>query len=114
MRNGLALVATMDQVPGVATVTVRGDFGPSAYARLRDDLLWVAANGPRRLLLDLGVSDRFTEQLITVIAAARRQLPGGCLLEARSASPGRAQPAGARRVDRRAGHGWTAGGRAPL
>ena len=87
MRNGLALVATMDQIPGVATVTVRGEFGPSAYARLRDDLLWVAANGPRRLLLDLGVSDRFTEQLITVIAAARRQLPEGCLLEVRSASP---------------------------
>jgi anti-anti-sigma regulatory factor len=77
----------MDQIPGVATVTVRGEFDPSAYARLRDDLLWVAANGPRRLLLDLGVSDRFTEQLITVIAAARRQLPEGCLLEVRSASP---------------------------
>jgi len=77
----------MDQVPGVATVTVRGESGPSAYARLRDNLLWVAANGPRRLLLDLGVSDRFTEQLITVIAAARRQLPESCLLEVRSASP---------------------------
>jgi anti-anti-sigma regulatory factor len=71
----------------VATVTVRGEFGPSSYSRLRDDLLWVAANGPQRLVLDLGVSDRFTEQLITVIAAVRRQLPEGCLLEVRSARP---------------------------
>jgi hypothetical protein len=87
MRDGLALIATLDPVAGVATARVRGEFGPAGYARLRDDLLWVAANGPQRLVLDLGVSDRFTEQLITVIAAARRHLPGGCLLEVRSARP---------------------------
>ena len=86
MRNGLALIANMDQA-GVATVRVRGEFDTSAYSRLRDDLLWVAANCPRRLVLDLGISDRFTEQLITVIAVARRQLPVGCLLEIRSARP---------------------------
>ena len=42
---------------------------------------------PGQLVLDLGISDRFTEQLITVIAAARRQLPEDCLLEVRSARP---------------------------
>ena len=87
MRNTLALIATVDQAAGVATVTVRGEFGPAGYARLRDDLLWVVANCPRRLVLDLGVSDRFTGQLITVIAAARQQLPVDYLLEVRSAIP---------------------------
>jgi len=86
MRNSYALIATVDQATGVATVTVRGEFGPSAYSRLQSDLLWVAANCPRRLVLDLGVSNRFTEQLVTVIAATQRQLPAGCLLEVRSAS----------------------------
>jgi hypothetical protein len=87
MRDNLALVAVVDQVSEVATVTVHGSgFGPSAYSRLRDDLLWVAAMRPRRLVLDLGGSDRFTHQLITVIAAARHQLPVGCLLEIRSDS----------------------------
>jgi STAS domain-containing protein len=87
MRNALALIAIVDPAAGVATARVRGEFGPFDYARLRDDLLWVAANCPRRLVLDLGVCDRFTEQLIAVIAAARRQLPEGCLLEVRSARP---------------------------
>ena len=81
------MIATVDPATGVATARVRGEFGPSGYARLRDDLLWVVANCPRRLVLDLGVSDQFTRQLITVIAAARRQLPVGCSLEVRSASP---------------------------
>ena len=87
MRDVPPLVATVDQVAGVATVTVRGEFGPSGYSRLRDRLVWVAGNCPQRLVLDLGVSDRFTEQLITLIAASRRQLPAECLLEVRSASP---------------------------
>lgn len=87
MRDAPALIATVDHVAGVATVTVRGEFGSAAYSRLQDRLVWVAANRPRRLVLDLGTSDRFTEQLITVIAAARRQLPDGCLLEIRAASP---------------------------
>jgi anti-anti-sigma regulatory factor len=87
MRDGLALIATVDQAAAVAMVRVRGEFGPAAYSRLRDDLLWVAANCPQRLVLDLGVSDRFTEQLITVIAATRQQLPESCLLEICSARP---------------------------
>jgi anti-anti-sigma regulatory factor len=87
MQDALALIAAVDQAAGVATVTVRGEFDPSGYSRLRDDLLWVAANGPQRLVLDLGPSDRFSGQLITVIAAARRQLPADCLLEICSARP---------------------------
>src|SRR5262249_710814 len=50
-------------------------------------LAWAAAHHPRQLVLDLGVSDQFTEQLITVIAVARQQLPVGCLLEICSARP---------------------------
>jgi hypothetical protein len=87
MRDVSALIATVDQVAGVATVTVRGELNPSAYSRLRDRLVWVAQNCPQRLVLDLGVAERFTEQLITLIADARRQLPVGCQLEVRSASP---------------------------
>jgi hypothetical protein len=87
MRDPSALIATVDQAGGMATITVRGEFGPAAYARLQDRLGWVAANCPRRLVLDLGTSDRFTEQLITVIAGAQQQLPEGCQLEIRSASP---------------------------
>ena len=87
MRDTLALTAIVDPAAGVATARVRGEFGPAGYARLRDDLLWMAANCPRRLVLDLGASDQFTEQLVTVIAAARRQLPAGCLMEVRSARP---------------------------
>jgi len=82
-----ALIASVDQVAGVATVTIRGEFGSSAYSRLRDRLVWVAENCPQKLVLDLGVSDRCTEQLVALIADARRQLPIGCLLEVRSASP---------------------------
>ena len=87
MRDVPALIATVDQVAGVATVTVRGELGSSGYSRLLDRLVWVAENCPQRLVLDLGVSERFTEQLITLIAAARRQLPVGCQLEVCSASP---------------------------
>jgi hypothetical protein len=87
MRDVPALIVTVDQVAGVATVTVRGEIGPSAYSRLRDRLVQVADNCPQRLVLDLGVSDWRTEQLITLIAAARRQLRMGCLLEVRAASP---------------------------
>src|SRR5438046_415406 len=52
MRDMSALIVTVDQVAGVATVTVRGEFGPSAYSRLRDRLVWVAENCPQRLVLD--------------------------------------------------------------
>ena len=47
-----ALIATVDQVAGVATVTVRGELSPSACSRLRDRLVWVAQNCPQRLVLD--------------------------------------------------------------
>lgn len=87
MRDASALIATVDYVAGVATVTVRGELDASSYSRLRDRLAWVAENGPRRLVLDLGVSDRFAEQLIDLIAATRRQLPVDCLLVVRSAGP---------------------------
>jgi hypothetical protein len=87
MRDASALIATVDQVAGVATVTIRGELEPPIYSRLQDRLVWVAENCPRRLMLDLGVSDRSAEQVIDVIAAARRQLPVDCLLEVRSANP---------------------------
>jgi hypothetical protein len=50
MRNMPALIATVDQVAREATVTVRGEFSPSAYSRLQDRLAWVAQNCPRRLV----------------------------------------------------------------
>src|SRR5215472_18976813 len=87
MRDGLALIATVDPAAGWPRPGSAVNSAPAGYSRLRDDLLWVAANGPRRLVLDLGGSDGFTEQLITVNAAARRKLPVGCLLEVCSARP---------------------------
>jgi anti-sigma B factor antagonist len=87
MRDASALIATVDRVAGVATVTVRGELEPPTYSRLQDRLTWVVENGPRRLVLDLGVSDRFAVQLIDLIAAVRRQLAVDCLLEVRSANP---------------------------
>ena len=87
MRDVPVLIAVVDQVAGVATVTVCGEFGFSTCFRLRDRLLWVAACCPRRLVLDLGVSGRFTGQLMTVLEAVRRELQAGCLLEVRSAGP---------------------------
>jgi anti-anti-sigma regulatory factor len=87
MRDASALIATVDRVAGVATVTVRGELEPPTYSRLQDRLMWVTENGPRRLVLDLGVSDRFAAELINLIAATRRQLPADCLLEVRSANP---------------------------
>jgi hypothetical protein len=87
MRDVPVLIAIVDQVAGVATVTVCGDFGSSSCSRLRDRLMWVAAFCPRRLVLDLGASDQFTGQLSAAIVAAQRELPAGCLLEVRSASP---------------------------
>ena len=81
------LIALVDQVARVATVTVYGEFGSSTCSRLRDCLMRVAAYCPRRLVLDLGVSDQVTEQLIAVIDAVQRELPVGCLLEVRSTSP---------------------------
>ena len=45
-------------------------------------------NRPQRLVLQLGgMADRFGGQTITLIADARQQLPPGCILDVRSASP---------------------------
>jgi hypothetical protein len=62
MRDAPALIVSVDQVAGMATVTVHGEFGPSASSRLRDRLVRVAGNCPQRLVLDPGVSDWRTEQ----------------------------------------------------
>lgn len=85
MRDAPALIAVVDQVAGVASVTVCGEFDAFTFSRLRDRLVWVAGNCPQRLVLDLGSSGRFTEQLRALIAA-RRRIPADCLLEVRSAS----------------------------
>lgn len=85
MRDAPALIAIVDQVAGVATVTVCGEFDAFTFSRLRDRLVWVAGSCPQRVVLDLGPSGRFTEQLRALIAA-RRRIPASCLLEVRSAS----------------------------
>lgn len=86
MRDAPTLIAFVDQVAGVATVTVCGEFDAFTFSRLRDRLVWVAGTCPRHLVLDLGTSGRFTDQFRALIAA-RREIPAGCLLEVRSASP---------------------------
>lgn len=86
MRDKPALIAFVDQVAGVATVTVCGEFDAFTFSRLRDRLVWVAGSCPRHLVLDLGTSGRFTDQFRALIAA-RREVPADCLLEVRSASP---------------------------
>lgn len=86
MRDAPALIAIVDQVAGVATVTVCGEFDAFTFSRLRDRLVWVAGSSPRYLVLDLGSSGRFTDQFRALIAA-RRQVPAACLLEVRSVSP---------------------------
>lgn len=85
MRDAPALIAVVDQVTGVATVTVCGEFDALTLSRLRDRLVWVGGTSPRRLVLDLGTSGRITCQIRALIAA-RRQIPAGCLLEVRSDS----------------------------
>ena len=88
MRGQPPLTATIDWSAGVATVAVRGDLDHATCRQLRERLAWVIGNRPRRLVLDVGgVADGCCEQVIAVIAAARQQLPPGCLLEVRSASP---------------------------
>lgn len=102
MRDLPPLVVTVDWAAGVATVVVNGELDPLACSRLRERLAWVAENCPRRLVLDLrGVADRSGEQVTALIAAARQQLPPGCLFDVRPAIPamrgiieiaGRAEP----------------------
>lgn len=81
------LVVTIDWATGVATVAVHGGLDSSIRARLAERFSWIMESRPQRLVLDLaGVADRFSEQVLAVIAAARRQLPQESLLYVRSAS----------------------------
>jgi len=81
------LVVTIDWATGAATVAVHGGLDSGTRARLAERLTWVMESRPRRLVLDLaGVADRFSEQALAIIAAARQQLPQESLLYVRSAS----------------------------
>ena len=81
------LVVTIDWAAGVATVAVHGGLDSRIRARLAERLSWIMESRPQRLVLDLaGVADRFSEQVLAVIAAARQQLPPESLLYVRSAS----------------------------
>ena len=83
-----ALTVTVNWANSVATVAVHGEPDHITYSQLQDRLAWVIENRPQRLVLQLGgMADRFGGQTITLIAAARQQLPPGCLLDVRSASP---------------------------
>ena len=82
------MTATVDWSAGVATVAVHGELDDATCSQLRERLAWVIESCPQRLVLDVdGVSDRCCEQLVAIIAAARQQLPPGCLLNVGSASP---------------------------
>ena len=88
MRDLPPSIVTVNWPVGVATVVVHGELDPITCSQLRERLAWVSENCPRRLVLDLrGVADRFGEQIATLIAVARQQLPPGCLLDVRSAIP---------------------------
>jgi anti-anti-sigma regulatory factor len=81
------LVVTIDWATGVATVAVHGGLDSGIRARLAERLSWVMESRPQRLVLDLaGVADRFSEQVLSVIAAARKQLPRESVLYVRSVS----------------------------
>jgi anti-anti-sigma regulatory factor len=81
------LIVTIDWATGVATVAVHGGLDSGIRARLAERLSWVMESRPRRLVLDLaGVGDRFSEQVLAVITAARQQLPRESLLQVCSAS----------------------------
>lgn len=81
------LVVTIDWATGVATVAIHGGLSPGIRARLAERLSWVMESRPQRLVLDLaGVADRFSEQALAVIAAARAQLPEESQLYVCSAS----------------------------
>ena len=81
------LIVTIDWATGVATVAIHGGLDSGTRARLAERLSWVMESRPQRLVLDLaGVADRFSEQVLTIIAAARQQLPQESLLYVRSAS----------------------------
>ena len=81
------LIVTIDWATGVATVAIHGGLDCGIRARLTERLSWVMEGRPQRLVLDLaGVADRFSEQVLAVIAMARQQLPRESLLYVCSAS----------------------------
>ncbi len=81
------LIVTIDWATGVATVAVHGGLDSGIRARLAERLSWVMESRPQCLVLDLaGVADRFSEQVLAVIAAARQQLPRESLLQVCSPS----------------------------
>ena len=81
------LIVTIDWATGVATVAIHGGLDSGIRARLAERLSWVMESRPQRLVLDLaGVADRFSEQVLAVIAMARQQLPRESLPQVRSAS----------------------------
>jgi hypothetical protein len=87
MADPPPLIATMDWATGVATVAIHGGLDSGIRARLAERLSWVMDCRPQRLVLDLaGVADRFSEQMLAVIATARQQLPRESLPQVRSAS----------------------------
>jgi hypothetical protein len=72
------MTVTVNWADSVATVAVHGEPGHITYSQLRDRLAWVIENRPQRLVLELGgMADRFGGRIITIIAAARQQLPPG-------------------------------------
>jgi len=81
------LIVTIDWATGVATVAIHGGLDSGIRARLAERLSWVMESRPQRLVLDLaGVADRFSEQVLAVIAMARQQLPRESLLQVCSPS----------------------------
>ena len=81
------LIVTIDWATGVATVAIHGGLDSGIHARLAERLSWVMQSRPRRLVLDLaGVADRFSDQVLAVIATARQQLARESLLYVPSAT----------------------------
>ena len=87
MVDVTSFVVTVDWAAGMATVAIHGDLDSGTSALLTERLSWIMESRPRQLVLDrAGVGDRFSEQALAVIAAARQQLPPDSLLDVCSAS----------------------------
>src|SRR5262249_4263848 len=87
MADVPSFVVTVDWATGMATVAIHGALDTSPCDLLTERLTWVMESHPQRLGLDLaGVGDRFSQQVLAVIAAAREQLPPESLLSVYSAS----------------------------
>ena len=87
MADVPSFVVTVDWATGMATVAIHGELDTSTCDLLTERLSWVMESHPQRLVLDLaGVGDRFSRQVLAVIAATREQLPPESLLSVYSAS----------------------------